>query len=240
MGYLICAKKTLSLPALESVEDEIKALINILDGAKIASTYDEALELAARHHFDGVVLAGHTGEHGFYWGEEIFASDEIARMLSMASSALKWVFINACDSERFVVSIKAVLPHVSIIATRTEVNDEKARRVMRSFLSALVSSSSVDAAVARAKLATPETEYIFYPAESRSVQTTSEELDGETGQRLRELEQRVFGDHRLGIAGIQENLERLDANIQSQKWWSMVNTAATLALILYEVLRNAR
>lgn len=239
MGYLICAKKTLSLPALPGVEDEIKALINILDGAKIASTYDEALELAARHHFDGVVMAGHASEHGFYWGEEIFASDEIARLLSMASNALKWVFINACNSEQFVVSIKAVLPHVSIIATRTEVNDEKARRVMRSFLSALVSSSSVDAAVARAKLATPETEYIFYPAESRSVQT-SEELDGKTLQRLRELEQRVFGDQRLGIHGTQENLERLDANIQSQKWWSMVNTAATLALILYEVLRNAR
>lgn len=239
MGYLICAKKTLSLPALPGVEDEIKALINILDGAKIASTYEEALELAARHHFDGVVLAGHAGEHGFYWGEEIFASDEIARLLSLSSTALKWVFINACNSERFVVSIKAALPHVSIIATRTEIDDEKARRVMRSFLSALVSSVSVDAAVARAKLATPETAYIYYPSEIRTVQT-NEELDGKTGQRLRELEQRVFGDHRLGIAGIQENLERLETNIQSQKWWAMVNTAATLALILYEVLRNAR
>ena len=163
------------------------------------------------------------------------AADEIVRLLSLAS--VRWAFFNTCSSERFVVSIKAALPHVSVIATRSDIDDAKALRVMRSFLAALSSNRSIDAAVAKAKLATPETEYIFYPTQqSRPV----DDLDEQTKQRLRDLEQRVFGDPRLGIAGIQENLERLDANISSQRWWSIVNTVSTLALILHEVLRNAR
>lgn len=234
-SILICASVSADVPG---VTDEVRALINLLDHAKLAVSYDEAVDLVSKHTFWGVVFSGHSDDLGFAWGEVSIGVDEIIRLVSLAS--VQWAFINACSSERFIVSIKAALPHVSVIATRSDIDDAKAERVMRSFLSALSSGSrSIAAAVAKAKLATPETEYIFYPSESRRT-VQNDEIEEQTKQRLRDLEQRVFGDHRLGIAGIQENLERLDANISSQRWWSIVNTAATIAMILYEVLRNAR
>lgn len=49
-------------------------------------------------------------------------------------------------------------------------------------------------------------------------------------QRVHELEQFVFGDQKLGIVGIREQL-------RGQRFWNLFNVALTSVLIIYEIIR---
>jgi len=49
-------------------------------------------------------------------------------------------------------------------------------------------------------------------------------------QRVKELEQFVFGDERLGLAGIRQQL-------QGQRFWILFNVVLTAVLIVYEFVR---
>ncbi len=48
--------------------------------------------------------------------------------------------------------------------------------------------------------------------------------------RVQELEQFVFGDEKLGIVGIRQQL-------QGQRFWTLFNVALTALLIAYEIFR---
>ena len=50
--------------------------------------------------------------------------------------------------------------------------------------------------------------------------------------QARELEQFVFGDEKLGIVGIRQQL-------QGQRFWILFNVALTALLIAYEIFRLA-
>lgn len=50
--------------------------------------------------------------------------------------------------------------------------------------------------------------------------------------RVRELEQFVFGDQKLGTVGIRQQL-------QGQRFWILFNVALTALLIAYEIFRLA-
>ena len=58
-----------------------------------------------------------------------------------------------------------------------------------------------------------------------------EEVD-QLRQRVRELEQSVFGDERLGLVGIRQQLQGL-------RFWILFNTGLSLILIVYEIIRTS-
>lgn len=60
-------------------------------------------------------------------------------------------------------------------------------------------------------------------------QPTTPEIDV-LRQRVKELEQFVFGDERLGLIGIRQQL-------QGQRFWILFNVALTAVLIIYEFFR---
>ena len=49
-------------------------------------------------------------------------------------------------------------------------------------------------------------------------------------QRVHELEQLVFGDSRLGLVGIQQQ-------IRGQRFWAVANTVLTLILVIYAIIQ---
>lgn len=57
-------------------------------------------------------------------------------------------------------------------------------------------------------------------------------IHDELSQRVQDLERFVFGDARLGIVGIHQQLQGL-------RFWIIFNTCLSLVLIIYEVIRTA-
>ena len=49
-------------------------------------------------------------------------------------------------------------------------------------------------------------------------------------QRVHELEQLVFGDAKLGLVGVQQQ-------IRGQRFWAVTNTALTLVLVIYAIIQ---
>lgn len=231
MKILVCASPSDALPG---VADDIRSVVNGVEGARLAFTYGEALRLLVGNQFDGVIFSGHSDTSGLHWGEDVIAAGEIGRLLALAS--VRWLFLNSCSSGKFVDDIRTIVD-VAVISTKYEVEDGRASRALQGFLVALQTTGHVGRAVELARLAAPGSEY-SYAGNTVPPETTDAELASQ--KRLDDLDLMVFGDERLGVAGIKENMERLRENIESQRFWTLFNAALTLILIIYEVIRVAR
>lgn len=231
LQILVCAAQT---PDLPSLLDEVKALLNRFPGSKWATSYEEALGLieAQRYGFDGLIFSGHAEGDVFHWGEKEFEADELARLVSLASPL--WVFLNACSSNRMVATIRD-RSIVAVIATRTDINDDKATRSMRTFILALATSrGELHAAVEMARLDSPESDYIFLEPGGQLRDERTPEFD-EIERRLLDVERSVFGDQRLHYEGLRDVIE-------SQRKWLILNFVVLgleiFAMLIREVLRG--
>lgn len=230
--YLICSSSTTTLPALE---DEIHNLVNILGKVSIASSYMDAIvEIERNKQFDGVIFAGHSTEGGFVWGDTVISAVEFVSICSLASA--KWLFLNSCQSDLLVSQINSYLPGVEIVATKVPIDDDRAFRAMRLFISALRNEMTVSAALRKAKLAMPGQEYIYYPKANVDVENLEQNSDVE--KRLSDLEMIVFGNAKMRILGLQETMVQVSKTIDGLRWWQMVNAVMMFFLILVFLWRN--
>lgn len=235
MFYLICSSPTPSLPSLH---EEVKALVNVLGNASIATSYMEAIaEIERKKRFAGVIFAGHSTDDGFVWGDAIISATEFVSICSLASA--RWIFLNSCQSDSFVATINSYLPQCDIVATKISIDDDRAVRAMRLFISTLQSEGTVSAALRKAKLAMPGQEYIYYPRTNGDVDKPADaELDKNFEKRIADLEMVVFGSARMHIPGLQETMTLVSKTIEGLRWWQMVHALMMLFLILAFLWRN--
>lgn len=234
VSYLICSSPNTSLP---QIQEEIRSLVNVLGNVSIASSYmDAIIEIERQRKFDGVIFSGHSTDDGFEWGDDIISASEFVSICSLASA--KWIFLNSCQSDTFVATINNYLPHCDIVATKADVEDDRALRAMRVFVSSLHSERTVSAAIRKAKIAMPGQEYIYYPRSNGDVEKRSDENENSVEKRLADLELIVFGNDKMRLKGLQDSMANLSKTIEGVRWWQMVNIFMMIVLILVFFLRN--
>lgn len=230
------------LPTLEHIEKEIEATErnHTIEVFRDLNRFSLVQIAAERERQDVYHFAGHLGDEGFALNDNPVPVETLIIAIKAAEPAL--VIFNTCSSATIAQRIAASTTS-DCIYTKTDVFDDRAADFSIAFY-AVLRRESVTSYLQACRIVDPQDDIFQYVSarnaradDVKNENTNTAPLDQQRTEeinrlqnRVHELEQFVFGDEKLGLAGIRQELK-------GQRFWAVLNTALTFVLVIYELLR---
>lgn len=230
------------LPALEYATEEIEAIArnHNVETYRDINRFDLVRIAAESARQDIYHFAGHLGDEGFALNDAVVSIDTLAIAIKAAEPSL--VIFNTCSSATIAQRI-ATSTTSDCIFTKTDVYDDRSADFSIAFY-AVLRRESVTSYLQACRIVDPSDNIFEYVSarNARSDEVKNENTNNiapleqrneeinRLQNRVHELEQFVFGDEKLGLTGIRQELK-------GQRFWTVLNTVLTFIMVVYELLR---
>lgn len=190
---------------------------------------DELRKGAAGFWFAGHAQAGAEG--GLLLSDGFLPARTLGRYLGRGG--VQWSYLNTCDSGSFVEELQAVHPHDVFANIVQQVGDEEAAKNGREFAQGIADSGSLIAAYRWVVRGVPSVLRMFPNPDGAGVirDRTDSIVKPAVEDRLRRLEQVVFGDIDAGLPSWIAQSKTTDARLRRIEW-SLIAFVVIIAMSL--------
>lgn len=170
----------------------------------------------------GVWFAGHAqagADGGLLLSDGFLAARTFGRYLGRGG--VKWSYLNTCDSGSFVEELQAVHPHDVFANIVREVGDDEAARNGREFAQGIADSGSLIAAYRWVVRGVPSVLRMYPNPDGAGVirdRSSDSVVRPAVEDRLRRLEQVVFGDTDAGLPSWIAQSKGVDSRLRRIEW----------------------
>jgi len=230
------------LPELEHIDKEIEAIArhHTIETFRDLTRFSLVQIAAESTRQDIYHFGGHLGEEGFALNDGYVSLETLIIAIKSAEPSL--VIFNTCSSAAIAQRV-ATSTTSDCVFTKTAIYDDRAADFSISFY-AVLRRENVTSYIQACRIVDPNDDIFQYVSarnaradDVKNENTNTAPLDQQRTEeinrlqnRVHELEQFVFGDEKLGLVGIRQELK-------GQRFWAVLNTALTFVLVIYELLR---